>query len=130
MARSSTALPRCWEYYLYAPEAVRADIYAFACLAYEVLTGELLFDAENETALMGKHVGHDGWPAPLAKLAEKPEYKPVAAILGACLRRDPRNRPTTDEVRSAFAKLRNRVDVSQWPWPLSRQASEPAGMTA
>ncbi len=114
----------------YAPEAVRADIYAFACLAYELLTGELLFDAENETALMGKHVGHDGWPAPLAKMAEKPEYKPVAAILGACLRRDPRNRPTTDEVRSAFAKLRNRVDVSQWPWPLSAQASEPAGMTA
>jgi hypothetical protein len=107
----------------YVPEAPRADLYAFACTAYELLTGELLFDAENESGLMSQHVSHDGWPDALASLAETDEHRPIAAILGACLRRDPRNRPTVHEVRAALQKLRHRVDVSSWLWPIAPRAA-------
>lgn len=113
----------------YVPDATRADVYSFGCLAFELFTGELLFDAENETALMGKHVAHDGWPPPLAELAEKAEYRQLAAVIGACLRRDPRNRPSAHELRSALQKLQRRVDVGKWPWPLSAEPSAP-GLSA
>jgi serine/threonine protein kinase len=94
-----------------------ADIYAFACMAYETLTGELLFDADDETAILALQVSHDGWPERLARFAQIPEYKDLAMVLAACLRQDPRKRPTVGQARSALAKaskpLRDR------PWPLS-----------
>ena len=52
----------------YVPSPLPADIYAFACMAYETLTGELLFEAEDETAILSLHVMHDGWPDRLAAI--------------------------------------------------------------
>jgi serine/threonine protein kinase len=108
------------------PSAPQADIYAFACTAYKLLTGQLLFDADNEAALMSLHLSHDGWPEALAELAGQESLRPVAAVLGACLRRDPRNRPTVHEVRAAFQKILRRVDAESLPWPVNapRDASE------
>jgi len=82
-----------------------ADIYAFACTAFEALTFTLLFDAEDETSLMSAHIGHDGWPENLARLAHLPESAEVSRLLAACLRRDPKNRPNVSQARSALAKL-------------------------
>ena len=45
-----------------------ADVYSFGCLAFEVLTGETLFDAPNEVALISAHLMHDGLPPPLKRL--------------------------------------------------------------
>ncbi len=47
------------------PTPMAADVYSFGCLAYEVLTGETLFDAPNEVALISAHLMHDGVPAPV-----------------------------------------------------------------
>ena len=101
----------------YVPTPLPADIYAFACMAYETLTAELLFEAEDETTILSLHVSHDGWPDRLANFAQFPEYKDLAMVLAACLRQDPRKRPTAGQARAALAKagksLRDR------PWPLS-----------
>ena len=40
----------------------KADVYAFACLAFEALTGRLLFDAPSEMAQIATHLAHDGFP--------------------------------------------------------------------
>ncbi len=64
-----------------------ADLYSFGCLAYEVLTGETLFDAPNEVALITAHLMHDGLPAPIKKLADRPVTAGVAAVLRHCLRK-------------------------------------------
>lgn len=102
----------------YTPEAPRADLYAFACMAYELLTGHLLFDAEDESGLMAQHLGHDGWPAALARLGEIEPLRPFASLLGACLRRDPRDRPTIHEVRAALQRMLPRVDAANLAWPV------------
>src|SRR6185436_6550597 len=82
-----------------------ADMYAFACTAFEALTSELLFDAEDETSIMSAHIGHDGWPDKLARLAHIPESADVARLLAACLRRDPKTRPTANQARRALREL-------------------------
>jgi serine/threonine protein kinase len=111
------------------PDPTRADVYAFACMAYELLVGRLLFDSEDETALMSQQLSHDGWPDELARLAEVPGMRPIAAVLGACLRRDFRNRPSADEVRSALHKAQQTIDLDQLAWPVDK-APEAADMTA
>jgi hypothetical protein len=97
------------------PSAPPADIYAFGCLAYEMLTGELLFDAGDELALVAAHVSHDGWPDKLARLGNQPECSRVARMLGMCLRRDPRLRPSATELRKLLAPESVRLAGAEWP---------------
>jgi hypothetical protein len=100
-----------------------ADMYAFACTAFEALTFELLFDAEDETSILSAHIGHDGWPDKLAHLAHIPESADVARLLAACLRRDPKNRPTASQARRALRDLTPKLaNVS---FPLGAPSSKP-----
>jgi serine/threonine protein kinase len=110
-----------------APSPLPADVYAFACMAYETLTGELLFDAEDETTILALHVSHDGWPDRLARFAQIPEYKDLAMVLAACLRQDPRKRPTARQARDAIT--RNSIALRDRPWPLSLERP-PAELSA
>ncbi len=100
-----------------------ADMYAFACTAFEALTFELLFDAEDETSILSAHIGHDGWPEKLARLAHIPESAEVARLMAACLRRDPKNRPTASQARRALRDLTPKLaGVS---FPLGAPSSSP-----
>ncbi|HVU00500.1 MAG TPA: serine/threonine-protein kinase [Polyangiaceae bacterium] len=105
-----------------------ADMYAFACTAFEVLTGELLFDADDEIALMHQHLQHDGWPDKLSTLATVPELANLCVVLAACLRRDPAARPTAPEARRALSQ------ATEWladePWPLRAQDAITGQLTA
>jgi len=92
-----------------------ADMYAFACTAFEALTFELLFDAEDETSILSAHIGHDGWPDKLARLAHIPESAEVARLLAACLRRDPKNRPTASQARRALRDLTPKLTGVSFP---------------
>ena len=88
---SSYGAPEVWGI---VPEGVHAtpmaaDVYSFGCLAYEVLTGETLFDAPNEVALISAHLMHDGDPPPVKRLAERGSTAGVAGALRRCLRKDP-----------------------------------------
>jgi len=101
----------------YVPSPLPADIYAFACMAYEALTAQLLFDAEDESSILSLHVAHDGWPDRLAEFAQIPEYSELALVLAACLRQDPRKRPTAKQARDALT--RSSKPLRDRPWPLS-----------
>jgi eukaryotic-like serine/threonine-protein kinase len=92
-----------------------ADMYAFACTAFEALTCELLFDAEDETSILAAHIGHDGWPDKLARLAHLPESAEVARLLAACLRREPKNRPTAAQARRALRDLTPKLTGGSFP---------------
>ncbi|MGC4088589.1 MAG: serine/threonine-protein kinase [Polyangiaceae bacterium] len=91
------------------------DLYALACTAFEALTAELLFDADDEATIMGLHAGHDGWPPRLTPFAHAPDTLELAKLLAACLRRDPRNRPSASQARRAFAKVAARLAHVSWP---------------
>jgi serine/threonine protein kinase len=99
----------------------KADVYAFACVAFEALTGRLLFDAPSEMGQIALHVSHDGFPDPLMELAARgkqsgPSVSALAELLAAALRRDPRSRPTAATLRKELGRLA--PALSKRPWPI------------
>lgn len=97
------------------PPPQAADMYAFACLAFELLTANTLFDGDDEMTLASGHVSHDGWPERVAELGRYTELTELMTILAACLRRDPRNRPSAEEVRAALLPLQSSLKDLAWP---------------
>ncbi|HEX7123323.1 MAG TPA: protein kinase [Gemmatimonadaceae bacterium] len=68
----------------------RSDLYAFGCMAYEVLTGRPPFTGSSPAKLLGAHLGEK--PADIRTLrADTPE--PLAALVMQCLEKDPEARP-------------------------------------
>lgn len=94
----------------------KADVYSFACLAYEVLTGRVLFEAESEMAQIAAHLAHDGFPKALRTMAARAELTGLAELCFAMLRRDPRDRPAVPAVRKELARLS--AGLSRVSWPL------------
>jgi len=105
----------------HTPSPKPADLYAFACAAFELLCAEPLFEAPDETTLLSLHVSHDGWPAKLAMFATDSALSQLCVVLAACLRRDPRQRPTVDETRAALKSVAGPLCRLTWPLRPARQ---------
>jgi hypothetical protein len=93
----------------------KADVYAFGCVAFEVLTGRVLFEADSEMTQIAMHVGHDGSPPGVKALARKPELAPLAEVLFTTLRRHPADRPTAATVRKELARCAPALTRLAWP---------------
>jgi hypothetical protein len=92
-----------------------ADVYAFACVAFEALTGRVLFEADTEMAQIAMHVAHNGFPPPLRGFARRPGLAEVAELLFAMLRQEPGERPTATAVRKDLARLAPGLAKLAWP---------------
>ena len=99
----------------YVPSPVHADIYSFGCVAFEMLTGKVLFDAPNEVAQISMHLTHDGFPPQVRALIANPEIAPLAEVLAATLRRDPRQRPSAEALRRDIRSVISMVEDVEWP---------------
>lgn len=97
------------------PAPPAADIYAFGCMAFEMLTGAVLFDAPNEVTQITMHVSHDGNPMPMQALVAHPELGPLAEVLVPTLRRDPTQRPTAEQLRKEIRAVAGMVTDTAWP---------------
>jgi hypothetical protein len=93
----------------------KADMYSFGCLAFEALTGRVLFDAPTEMAQIAMHLAHDGFPDPLRVLAKRPGLAALAELLFATLRRNPHDRPTAAATRRELATLAPAIARTSWP---------------
>jgi hypothetical protein len=87
-----------------------ADVYAFACLAYEVLVGQPLLEGETALDIVGAHLAGTAATTARRKLADIPE---LAHILAAALDRDPTGRPKISELRAALAELAEAAQVDR-----------------
>ena len=103
------------------PLPMASDIYSFGCLAFEMLTGKVLFEAPNEVAQIAMHVSHDGSPQAMRSLVANPEVGPLAEVLVTTLRRDPRQRPTAEELRADIRSVASMVEDASWPVKLGRR---------
>ena len=97
------------------PTPMQADIYGFACVAFEVTTGRTLFDAPNEMACVAAHVSHDGLPEPVSRLTKDARYAPLGNLLYHCLRRDAHARPSVSAVRAELARIAPEITRLAWP---------------
>ncbi|HVZ48460.1 MAG TPA: protein kinase, partial [Gemmatimonadaceae bacterium] len=68
----------------------RADIYAFGCLAYEMLTGAPPFAGQSPQAMLASHLTRD--PEPIEEKRDRLP-KALASLVSRCLAKDPAERP-------------------------------------
>ena len=98
-------------------EPFGADVYAAACVAYEVLTNRVLFDGSSMTEVLDLHFSAHPGAEPLARLENTRRYAPLAELLRAAVARDPQRRPTIARLRAGFAAIAPELRVQRWPIP-------------
>jgi serine/threonine-protein kinase len=69
----------------------RADIYALGCVAYYLLTGRLVFEAEKAFQMISKHLQAD--PVPPSERTERPLSPELERLILRCLAKNPAQRP-------------------------------------
>ncbi len=88
----------------------RVDIYATGCLAYWLLTGELVFEAPSPTALLVHHA-HTPPPPPSTR-TELPIPEALDRLVLECLEKDPVRRPAS--ARDLARRLAETVPADGW----------------
>jgi hypothetical protein len=97
-------------------DARATDVYAFSCLAFELLTGAPLFAGESLPAIFSAHLGHDGDPPDLAWMCKHKKFGPLGELLSDGLRREPSKRLNIKEMRARLAEVgKERLTGSAWP---------------
>jgi serine/threonine-protein kinase len=92
------------------PVDSRADLYSLGCVAYWLLTGQLVFQGAGAMALALAHVQAE--PAPPSSRTELPVPESLDRVVLACLEKDPPRRPAS---AAALARLLDACeDVEPW----------------
>jgi serine/threonine-protein kinase len=104
-----------------APEAAaknqfdsRGDLYALGCVAYQLLTGQLVFDGETSAAVMAAHIRDQ--PVAPSQRSELPIPPELDAVVLACLAKNPADRPQTAE---ELKELLDQIPL-ETPWNQKR----------
>ena len=86
---------------------VRADIYAFGIVLYEMITGELPFKGRSVEALADQHSSHPPRSVVPSIAARYAKFaRPVDAIVQRCLKKDPEDRfRSVAELRQAIKQV-------------------------
>jgi eukaryotic-like serine/threonine-protein kinase len=111
-AHSTTGTPA-----FMAPEVIlegavdaRADIYAVGCVAYYLLTGALVFEADTPMKMFLEHL--QTAPVPPSFRSELPIAPELDALVMACLSKDPDSRPQT--IAELLARLERIPQRGVW----------------
>ena len=88
----------------------RSDLYSLGCVAYWLLTGQLLFTAKTPMAVLIKHL--DSEPVPPSQLCEMEIPEEFENLILACLAKDPEDRPQT---AAELAGLLRKINFQE-PW--------------
>jgi serine/threonine-protein kinase len=83
----------------------RADVYSLGCVAYYLLTGQLVFEADTAMKMFLQHL--QGVPVPPSQRTELPIPADLDALVMACLSKERSHRPANAE------DVRFRLDTSR-----------------
>jgi eukaryotic-like serine/threonine-protein kinase len=103
----------------------RSDLYSLGIVTYQMLTGELPFNAPTVAGILMKQITE---PAPDVRARRPDVPEDLALAVSRCLEKDPENRwPTADALRRA---LENRAVVGYQPtglgWRAGRGGTRPS----
>jgi serine/threonine-protein kinase len=99
----------------------RSDLYRLGIVSYQMLTGELPFQAPTVAGILMKQITE---PAPDLRIQRRDVPEDLALAVSRCLEKDPENRwPTADALRRA---LESRTVTGYEPTGLGWKASRPA----
>jgi serine/threonine-protein kinase len=112
-----------------APVDGRTDLYAAGCVAYWLLTGELVFTGDNPMGLLVDHARTP--PEPPSSRTDRPIPPALDALVLSCLAKDPARRPQS--ARELARRLAEVEGADSWTPERARawwEASHPAGAGA
>jgi eukaryotic-like serine/threonine-protein kinase len=87
----------------------RADIYALGCVAYYLLTGQLVFEAEKAFQLIAKHL--QTAPVPPSERTDRPIAPELERLILKCLAKDARDRPKS---AAQLAQMLEWIPADAW----------------
>jgi serine/threonine protein kinase len=96
----------------------RADIYALGCVAYYLLTGKLVFDAENTFQMVAKHLHHK--PVPPSERGAIAIPEKLEEVVLSCLAKNPDDRPSSAAALAQSLVHRGR-GIRRWNRPPSER---------
>ena len=85
------------------PLSGRADIYATGCVAYWLLTGQLVFTADTPMGLLMHHAQTQ--PTPPSARSEVPIPEALDRLVLSCLAKDPAERPQAKQLSRQLAEV-------------------------
>ena len=104
----------------------RVDIYATGCVAYWLLTGQLVFTAETSMGLLMHHIHTP--PLPPSARSELPIPPALDRLVLSCLAKDPADRPQS--AKELSLRLADMEDARAWTQDRARDwwlTHSPAG---
>jgi len=87
----------------------RADLYALGCVAYYLLTGQLVFEADNMLAMVARHLSTVPVPPSQRTATHIPAV--LERIVMQCLEKNPADRPQS---AAALARSLAAIDEVRW----------------
>ena len=98
-----------------AQDPFPADVYAAACVAFEVLTNRVLIGGDSIKAVLDQHFSKQPGGDLLARLERTRRFAPLAELLRAAIARDPKRRPTAARLRAGFNAIAPDLRTQAWP---------------
>jgi hypothetical protein len=95
----------------------RTDLYAVGCLAYWLLSGQLVFERNTPMAVVVAHTSET--PTPISELVEIDIPSGLEAVISRCLEKSPDDRPAS---AAELAAMLSEIDCMQ-PWTAERAKS-------
>jgi serine/threonine-protein kinase len=87
----------------------RADLYALGCVAYFLLTGQLVFEANSGLQMITKHIRET--PVPPSARTEIEVSPELDRVVLACLAKRPEDRPQT---AGELDRMLSEIEVEPW----------------
>jgi eukaryotic-like serine/threonine-protein kinase len=94
----------------------RSDIYSLGCVAYFILTGQLVFEAGSALQMIAKHLGTD--PVPPSHRVSSHIPASLDRVVMACLAKRPEDRPQS---AAELTRLLAAGDSAPWTETQARE---------
>jgi tRNA A-37 threonylcarbamoyl transferase component Bud32 len=106
----------------------RADLYALGCVAYYLLTGQVVFEADTPFQMVARHLRAE--PVPPSQRTERPVPPALERLVLTCLAKLPEDRPAS---AAALARSLAAIEIEPWDQEQAREwwtRTQPNGVGA